>query len=71
MKDKFNRNALYYFFLDENDNVTNIISYEKFDYLLKNNFFQDLNSIDIFGNNLLDCAVKSNSVKCVKLLINY
>ena len=70
LKDKFNRNALYYFFLDENDHVVNIISNEKFEYLLKNNFFKDLNSVDIFGNNLLDYAVTTNSVKCVKLLIN-
>ena len=70
-KDIFNRNALYYFFLDENDNLKNIVSYEKFEYLLKNMVFKDLNSIDIFGNNLLDYAIQSNSIYCVELLIHH
>ena len=70
-KDQFNRNALFYLFIGENDIVKNgdpdIILEYLFQYY-KNN---DLNVEDIFGNNLLVYALQSKAGKCIKLLMNH
>ena len=71
LKDILNRNVLYYFFIDENENKKLEISYENFEYIFKNYKFNDLNSLDIFGNNLLFYSLQTNSIKYSKLLIDY
>ncbi len=69
IKDQFNRNALFYLFLSENDNIKMTDPYEILKFCLsKFNF--DLNDVDIFGHNLLYYAIQSKADQCIYLIIS-
>ena len=70
-KDIFNRNCLFYLFIDYCGDPRKIQDpYNKLEYCLKNDIFNiDLNEYDIFGNNLLFYAIKSNFLESIKILI--
>ena len=64
IKDQFNRNSLFYFFLSENDNPKITDPFEKLEYCLSN-FQIDMNEVDIFGHNLLFYAIQSKANLCI------
>ena len=70
-KDQFNRNALFYLFISENDIVKNGDPHKILEYLFQYYKNNDLNVEDIFGNNLLVYAYQSKAANCIKLLINH
>ena len=70
-KDQFNRNALFYLFLGENDKIKIIDPYNELKYFLNNYKFGDLNDMDVFGNSLLLYALQSEAMNSVKILIDH
>ena len=71
LKDQFNRNALFYLFIGEYDKIKNVDPYQELEYLLQYYKNEELNLIDVFGNNLFVYAFQSKAAKCIKLLINH
>ena len=70
LKDQYERNCLFYLFLDQNDNKKMYDPFEQLKFIFENCKFDNLNDKDIFGNNLLFYAVQSNASKCIDLLLN-
>ena len=71
LKDQFERNFLFYFFIDENEKYKSIDPIQKLEFCLQINKYNNLNDIDIFGHNILSYAVQSRAINCIYLLINY
>ena len=71
MNDKFNRNALFYLFLGENEIIKYVDPYIYLEYLFQYYKYNDLNAVDVFGNNLLVYAFQSKAGNCLKFLINH
>jgi len=76
-KDIFNRNPLFYLFINEKNETKKEDPISTLSYLLdrynehnKYNNDLDLNSVDILGNPLIFYAVKSDAVFCVSSLMN-
>ena len=76
-KDIFNRNPLFYLFINEENQTKKEDPISTLSYLLdsydehnKYNKDLDLNSVDILGNPLIFYAVKSDAVFCVSSLMN-
>ena len=69
-KDEFNRNFLFYLFLDENDKSKILDPIQQLKYCLQLYKFNNLNEKDIFGNNLLFYAIQSKALHCLDYLIN-
>ena len=69
-KDKYDRNFIFYLFLDENDDnkiidpIQHLMSIFK---IFKN---INLNDKDIFGNNIMFYIIQSKAVKCLDFLLN-
>ena len=70
-KDIFKRNALFYFFIDENENLKNNDPSFKLELYLKNIKFDNLNDTDIYGNSLIFYAVMAKAYESIKLLLKY
>ena len=70
LKDKYERNFLFYLFLDQNNKNKIIDPIQQLMFIFKKYKFINLNEKDIFGNNLLYYAVKSKSSKCVDFLLD-
>ena len=70
-KDIFNRNGLFYFFIDDNGKIKNADPYLKLELCLKNHKFNDLNDCDIYGNSLIFYAVEAKAFESIKLLLDY
>jgi len=70
LKDQFDRNFLFYLFLDENDNSKVNDPIQQLICIFQKYKFNNLNDKDIFGNNLLFYAVQSKASKCVDFLID-
>ena len=72
-KDIFNRNCLFYLFIDFcGDPKKGKDPYKILEYCLKNKLFEiSLNDKDIFGNNLLIYAIKCGFRKSTEILIQY
>ena len=68
-KDEFNRNILFYFFIDEKEEIKTIDPIKKLEYCVKISTF-NLNDKDIFGKNLLSYAIQSKALNCINYLIN-
>jgi hypothetical protein len=61
LKDQFDRNFLFYLFLDQNDNSKVNDPIQQLMCIFKKYKFNNLNDKDIFGNNLLFYAVQSKA----------
>ena len=59
MKDDFDRNFLFYLFLDQNDDAKANDPIQQLMFIFQKYKFDNLNDMDIFGNNLLFYAVQS------------
>ena len=70
LKDQFERNYLFYFFIDENEKIKQIDPIKKLELCLQIYKNNNLNDIDIFGHNLLSYAVQSKAINCIYFLIN-
>ena len=70
VKDQFKRNFLFYLFLSENDNIKTIDPFKELEYFLTNYKLDNLNDVDIFGNNLLFYAIQSKAFNCINILLN-
>ena len=72
-KDKYERNGLFYFFIDENEKIKENEPVAKLEYCLKNTSFgsDNLDDTDIYGNSLIFYAVQSRAYKSIKLLFDY
>ena len=70
LKDQFDRNFLFYLFLDQNDNSKVNDPIQQLMCIFKKYKFNNLNDKDIFGNNLLFYMVQSRASLCVDYLLN-
>ena len=70
LKDQFDRNFLFYLFLDQNDNAKIIDPIQQLKLIFEKYKFNDLNDKDIFGNNLIFYVVQSKASRCFDLLLN-
>ena len=70
LKDKYERNFLFYLFLDQNENNKMNDPIEYLTLIFKKYKFNNLNEKDIFGNNLLFYAIQSKASKCIDLLLD-
>ena len=72
-KDKYKRNGLFYFFIDEYEKIKENDPVTKLDYCLKNTSFgtDNLDDTDIYGNSLIFYAVQARAYKSIKLLFDY
>ena len=69
-KDQYDRNCLFYLFIDQNDNSKVIDPINHLMYIFKKFQFNNLNDKDIFGNNLLFYVIQSKATKCFYFLLN-
>ena len=72
-KDIFNRNCLFYLFIDFSGDSKKIEDpYKILEFCLNNNLFQiSINEKDIFGNNLLNYSIKGGFMESMKVLLKY
>ena len=70
LKDQYDRNFLFYLFLDENDNSKINDPIKQLEAIFEKYKFNNLNEKDIFGNELIFYVIQSNAEKCVDLLLN-
>ena len=70
LKDQYDRNCLFYLFLDEDDKKKMIDPAQQLTLIFDNCKFNNLNDKDIFGNNLIFYAVQSNATKSIDILLN-
>ena len=72
-KDIFNRNCLFYLFIDFSGDSKKIEDpYKILEFCLNNNLFQiSINEKDIFGNSLLNYSVKGSFMESMKVLLKY
>ena len=72
-KDKYKRNGLFYFFIDENEKIKENDPVAKLEYCLKKTSFgtDNLDDTDIYGNSLIFYAVQARAYKSIKLLFDY
>ena len=70
-KDIYQRIALFYLFIDENEKIKNIDPFFKLDFCLKKNIYNNLDDTDIYGNSLIFYAVQARAYKSIKLLFDY
>jgi hypothetical protein len=70
-KDIYQRNALFYLFIDENEKIKNNDPSVKLEFCLKNSSFgsDNLDDIDIYGNTILFYAVLARAYKSIKNII--
>ena len=70
LKDKYERNCLFYLFLNEKDKRKKHDPIEQLMHIFeKDKFDNNLNDKDIFGNNLLFYAVQSRAYQCVDFIL--
>ena len=70
-KDIFKRNALFYFFIDDNEKIKNCEPFLKLELCLKNNKIININETDIYGNSLIFYAVQARAYKSINLLVEH
>ena len=70
LKDKYERNFVFYLFLDHNNKRKKADPIQLLMYIFEKYKFNNLNEKDIFGNNLLFYAVQSSASLCVDYLLN-
>ena len=70
LKDQYDRNCLFYLFLDTDDKSKNIDPFQQLTLIFQNCKFNNLNDKDIFGNDLLFYAIQSNASKSIDVLLN-
>ena len=71
IKDIFNRYAIFYLFIDEDNRIKNIDPFLKLEFFLKNFPEEKLNDVDIYGNSLIFYAVYARAYNCINLLLKY
>ena len=68
-KDRFERNALFYLFINHEEKITNKGPSFKLRYFINNKIFTcSLNDKDIFGNSLMFYAIKGRFLESIKVL---
>ena len=70
LKDKYERNFLFYLFLDQNDKKKKSDPIQQLMHIFGKYKFNNLNDKDIFGNNLLFYAARSRASLCIDFLLN-
>ena len=72
-KDIFNRNCLFYLFIDfSGDSKIIEDPYKILEFCLNNNLFKiSINEKDIFGNSLLNYSIKGGFMESMKVLLKY
>ena len=70
LKDKYERNFLFYLFLDQNERKKKYDPIQQLMYVFEKYKFNNLNDKDIFGNNLLFYATRSRSSLCLDFLLS-
>ena len=70
-KDIFQRNPLFYFFIDDNEKIKKCEPFSKLELCLKNEAIKNLNETDIYGNSLIFYAVQAKAYKSINLLVEY
>ena len=75
-KDNYNRNPLFYLFIEEEEDIKkddpiSILSFLLETYYNKNKKKFDIDSIDNLGNTLIFYAIKANASFCISSLLNY
>ena len=75
-KDNYNRNPLFYLFIEENEDIKkddpiSILSFLLETYNNKNKKKFNIDSVDNLGNSLIFYAVKANATFCISSLLNY
>ena len=72
-KDIYQRNGLFYFFIDENEKIKEKDPFTKLEYCLKNTSFgsDNLDDADIYGNSLIFYAIQARAFKSIKLLFDF
>ena len=70
LKDQFERNFLFYLFLDQNDNNKINDPIQQLKCIFQKFKFNDLNERDIFGNTLIFYIIQSKAEKCLEFLLD-
>ena len=72
-KDIFNRNCLFYLFIDFSGDSKKVEDpYKILEFCLKNKLFQiSINEKDIFGNSLIHYSIKGSFMESMKVLLKY
>ena len=70
LKDQFDRNFLFYLFLDQNDNIKINDPIQHLKFIFQKFKFNNLNEKDIFGNNLIFYVIQSKAEKCLEFLLD-
>ena len=70
-KDIYERNCLFYLFLNEDDIRKKHDPIQQLMYIFEKIKIENINDKDIFGNDLLFYAVKSRAFQCVDFIINH
>ena len=75
-KDIFNRNPLFYLFINDSNNIKKEDPISALSFLLENYYEKnkkkfDIDSVDILGNPLIFYAVRAEATFCISSLLNY
>ena len=70
LKDIYERNCLFYLFLDQNDNNKINDPIQQLIIIFQKYKFNNLNDKDIFGNYLLFYVIQSKAEKCLEFFLN-